>query len=102
VRTGGGVMTTKQEIENKIGEIQELGREEIIHLARKVLDKYKKPQVFTMAMGVYVFEDDKGENMYQKYCTKELDAFLCDLDHRFGFTGQPLRITKDLQIDPDY
>jgi len=95
-------MNAKTEIEQNIDKIHKIGRAEIIRLARKVLRKHDKPQIFTMAMGVYTFEDENGDNMYVQYCNKELDDFLCCLDNQFGFTGWPLRITKDLQIDGSY
>ena len=85
-----------------ITKIEKIGHEEIIRLARKILKKYPKPQVFTMAMGTYFFEDEYGEILYEPRYTKEIDSFLCDLDIKFGFTGWSVRITKDLKIDKEY
>ena len=95
-------MKAKTRINKKIIEIQRIGYTEILRLARKILKKYKRPYIFTMAMGTYVFEDKNGNNLYQTAYTRELDNFLCDLDIMFGFTGCATRITKDLKIDKTY
>lgn len=88
-------MNANKQIENKMAEIHEIARGEIIRIARKVLRVHVEPLMFHMIMGGYKFTDKNHCILDQDRYTNELNGFLSQWDDCFSFPGLGCSIVID-------